>query len=67
MFEASNQESNALERNNFVPLESISKNWNTSEWEIYLSAMETPNDDEVIYVGTSHDLENYVAKQYRKK
>lgn len=60
---------NAIEHDpdSSIKPKSITKNWNMSEWEKYLSAIETPNDKEVIYVGTSIDLENYMARKFRKK
>lgn len=43
-----------------------SRSWSKDEWEIYLSSIESKTPEEEIYVGTSNDLEQYVAKKKYK-
>lgn len=46
-------------------LKIISKFWSLKQWSLYLKCLElTPNEEE-IYVGTSIDLEKYVARKSR--
>jgi hypothetical protein len=42
-------------------LKYVSKFWNEKQWEQYLSQYEGPQPEEEIYVGTSSELEKFVA------
>lgn len=44
-------------------LKVISKFWSKNQWELYLKQMEGSKPKEEIYVGTTGDLEKYVARK----
>jgi len=40
----------------------ISKCWNKNQWELYLKQFESSQPKEEMYVGTTSDLEKFVAE-----
>lgn len=44
-------------------LKVISKFWNKNQWELYLKQFEGSQPKEEMYVGTTGDLEKYVARK----
>ena len=44
-------------------LKVISKYWNINQWELYLKQFESSQPKEEMYVGTTSDLENFVARK----
>lgn len=61
----SKSNSQSDEQTELNKLKTISKFWTLKQWSQYLKCLElTPNEEE-IYVGTSIDLEKYVARKSR--
>lgn len=44
-------------------LKIISKFWSPKEWALYLKTIESTNNEEEIYVGSTSDLEKFVARK----
>lgn len=44
-------------------LKIISKFWSLKQWALYLKTIESTNNEEEIYVGSTSDLEEFVSRK----